>query len=306
MKIVTITINKKKLTDIKKHYRNFIVDNNNEYIVFCARKNDLSLNVFSNKKNELFKAVFSGDDALKEALLFDKNVEIVLKNKPSKESKYWLCLENQIGSDEVGTGDFFGPICVCAALIKENDIEFLRQLKVDDSKKLTDENIKMIAPLLIKRCHFSQVSVDNEKYNDLINNGYNMNAIKARLHNQALLNLSKQNPQINNIFVDQFCSPSLYYKYIAVDKERLKGITFREKGESAYPSVAVGSIIARYSFLLKMETIGKKYHMNIPFGAGTRVNDFAINFIKKYGKNELIKIVKTNFKNLQEIINKIN
>ena len=44
-----------------------------------------------------------------------------------------------IGSDEVGTGDFFGPITVVAAYVKKEQIPLLKELGVKDSKNLTDE-----------------------------------------------------------------------------------------------------------------------------------------------------------------------
>ncbi len=41
-----------------------------------------------------------------------------------------------IGSDEVGTGDYFGPIVVTAAYVKKEDIKYLESLGVKDSKKI--------------------------------------------------------------------------------------------------------------------------------------------------------------------------
>ena len=74
-------------------------------------------------------------------------------------------------SDEVGTGDYFGPICVCASYVTDKDIEWLTKLGVNDSKTLSDEKIIQIAPELIKRIPYSQMSVDPLKYNSLIESG---------------------------------------------------------------------------------------------------------------------------------------
>ena len=51
-----------------------------------------------------------------------------------------------IGSDEVGTGDYFGPIVVTASYVDQADMSFIEDLGVRDSKKLTDEKILEIAP----------------------------------------------------------------------------------------------------------------------------------------------------------------
>ena len=40
-----------------------------------------------------------------------------------------------IGSDEVGTGDYFGPIVVTASYVTKEDIPYLEELGVKDSKK---------------------------------------------------------------------------------------------------------------------------------------------------------------------------
>ena len=54
-------------------------------------------------------------------------------NKDIDKTDYYFI--NSIGSDEVGTGDFFGPIVVCASYVNKKDITFLEELGVRDSKK---------------------------------------------------------------------------------------------------------------------------------------------------------------------------
>ena len=78
-------------------------------------------------------------------------------------------------------------------------------------------------------------------------------------------------------------------------------ITFKTKGEVQYPSIAVSSLIARYSFLKELDLINQKFQVEIPKGASTTVDDFAQNFKDKFGKDELNKICKMNFKNYLKI-----
>ena len=94
-----------------------------------------------------------------------------------------------------------------------------------------------------------------------------------------------------------------YYEYLApLNQENvLHDIVFREKGEMYFPSIALASNIARYSFLVYMNDLGKKYGCKIPLGAGKDVNDFATKFIDKFGIDEFNKIVKKNFKNYNEV-----
>ena len=80
-----------------------------------------------------------------------------------------------------------------------------------------------------------------------------------------------------------------------------KNITFKTKGESQFPSVAVSSMIARYCFLKEMEVIENRYQVKIPKGAGLKVDNFAKEFLQKYGLDELKKISKTNFRNYENL-----
>ena len=70
-------------------------------------------------------------------------------NTKKYNEKLYNC--TSIGSDEVGTGDYFGPIVVTAAYVTKKDIPFLEELGVRDSKKITDEHILKTVPEIIKR-----------------------------------------------------------------------------------------------------------------------------------------------------------
>ena len=96
-----------------------------------------------------------------------------------------------MGSDEVGTGDFFGPVVVCATYVSEEDIPWLTSIGVTDSKKLTDEKIIDLANKIMNRIPFSYLVCDNLTYNKQIAKGLNMNSIKAILHYRVLLNIIK-------------------------------------------------------------------------------------------------------------------
>jgi len=302
-KSVTLLINEKKAKEIASFYQAYQLENNSEYITFFAKKQGITITIYSSKKEGQYKLIFLGRNPLGEAKVWDKDAKYnipKIKKVPSTAS--WIALDDQIGSDEVGTGDLFGPVTVASSYVKASDLPRLRQLGVDDSKRLSDEDIKRIAKILIKEFPYSQVSLNNEKYNELVDKGLNLNEMKCKMHNQVLLNLHKKYPEVQNIFVDQFTEKDNYYKYLNDTEEVVNNITFKTKGETYFPCVAVASIIARYSFLQKMEQLSKKYGRDIPFGASKKVTKFAIDFVKAYGEEELLKIVKKNFANLSEVL----
>ena len=299
---VTIQVNQETRDKIINFYGSIQKENKGQYILFFGQNKDLTVTVYSSKKEDVFKVFFIGEMALSEARRWDKEAKPTepKENKaPTKAS--WEVLGDQIGSDEVGTGDFFGPICVCAAYVKASDIKRLKQLGVDDSKRLNDEQIMKLGKILIKEFDYSQLSLNNEKYNELVDQDMNMNEMKAKMHNRVLFNLKMKHPKTRDVLIDQFVSEDKYYKYVNGEKEIVFGVIFKTKGETYFPSVAVGSIIARYSFIQHMDLISKKYGMKIPYGASNKATEFAKKFVKKYGFDELDKIVKKNFANYKEL-----
>ena len=214
-----------------------------------------------------------------------------------------MFFEDQIGSDEVGVGDFLGPMIVVAAFVSKFDIKKLREYGIHDSKKMTDKQILEIGPTLVKEFHFSKLTLPNEKYNEMLDKGENLNSMKAKMHNRALLNMHKQYLDVLNILVDQFVQENTYYKYLNdASEEQVKDIIFKTKGESYFPCVALASVIARYSYLKEMEKLSEQYGMTFPFGAGKRVTEFAKKFFDKFGEKELYKVAKKNFANYREVI----
>jgi len=286
------------LENIKRYYACFLKDAPSQYITFFAKAPNTTISVYAPKKG-ITKVLFQGSNALNEAKKWDADANINQIKAKKRKIDVFLSKYPQIGSDEVGTGDFFGPICVAAAYVKKEDLEFLKELGVTDSKLLSDEKILEIGPLLIAKFDYSQIALSNEKYNE-VHDQNNMNAIKAKMHNACLLKMIKRHPEAWR-YQDQFAEEKLYYHYLSEEKEIVKGIIFKTEGELAYPSVALASVIARYSFLLKMDALNKKYGLIFPLGASKQVDLFATEFINKYGEKELNAVAKMNFANAKRL-----
>lgn len=216
-----------------------------------------------------------------------------------ERKKYYYI--NSVGSDEVGTGDYFGPIVVTASFVSKDDIEFLEELGVRDSKKLTDAKILEVVPKIIKRIPYETVVYSNEEYNN--NPDYNMNKVKAILHNKVLLGLMKKdNYNYDKVVVDQFCYPKNYFGYLKESNNVFRKIDFTTKAEDKCLSVACGSLISRYVFIKEMDKISKTLGKTVPKGAGVQADEFGREIVKKHGKDILRKIAKLNFKNTEKIL----
>jgi len=208
-----------------------------------------------------------------------------------------------VGSDEVGTGDYFGPIVVTAAFVDIKKKMWLYELGVKDSKGLTDEKNRQIAPTLIKEIPHCTYILNPEDYNK--NKIFNMNKVKAILHNKVLVNLLKNKYDYKMIIMDQFVYREKYYEHIKDIPEKVDKIFFTTKAENKCLSVAVASIISRYIFLTEMDKLSKIYNCEILKGAGVNVDELGVKLVKEYGIEILDKIAKINFKNTEKIKAKI-
>ena len=259
------------------------------------------------------KAVFQGFDADLAADFWIETEKINSGNakvtssedkKEKKEIERKIPLRiNSIGSDEVGTGDYFGPIVVTATFVEKNNIDFLLELGVKDSKKMTDNDIKRVVPEVIKKIPYHTFILTNKQYNELYNSDMNMNKMKAILHNKVLSQFAdKKKYNYEYAVVDQFENPKSYYNHLKDASFKVYGITFLTKAEDQCLSVACASIISRYIFLKEMDKISKEIGMVLPKGASDSVDSFGIDVVKKYGPDKLKEIAKLNFKNTERIL----
>ncbi|UBH12470.1 ribonuclease HIII [Macrococcus armenti] len=210
---------------------------------------------------------------------------------------------NCIGSDEAGSGDYFGPMTVVASYVSKKNAEILKVLGVMDSKNLKDNQIIELAEQIIPIIPHSLLVLDNPKYNERKQLGWSQVKMKAVLHNEAIKNvLKKINEPLDYIVIDQFAVQGVYENYaIGTIPERNK-TKFETKGESKSIAIAASSIIARYAFVKYFEQIIKKTGISITKGAGAKVDVEAAKIIKLKGIDYLDSITKKDFKNREKAI----
>ncbi|MDD2398262.1 MAG: ribonuclease HIII [Bacilli bacterium] len=298
---ITLKLTLAQVKHLQEQYASMAVEVTHQYALFRAKVDDVEITIYQNSKHDYYKTVFRGLHPEKIAQAYSDTPLTVPQPKQTKTPRSYLDKGEQIGSDEVGFGDFFGPLVVAASYVDPQQLSELELLGVTDSKKIDDERIRKIGPLLIHHFVGIYYTVDNPKFNQLIKDGYNMNKMKAMLHNQALQRLRSKKPGTYPAYIDQFCTPEKFAAYLNV--KMIENVHFATKAESLYPSVALASVIARYVFLVKMDELGAQYHVTFPLGAGKHVDEFAQAFKEKHGLEALNAVCKMNFKNYQRVIN---
>lgn len=294
-----IRVSDKTREKMIKYYEDKKRDKVIPYVVFQAQDGDTVITMY-----ESGKIMFQGTTADVDSSMWlemDGQSKKDSKEIKEKEKKYYYC--SSIGSDEVGTGDYFGPIVVTASYVKKEDIPYLEELGIKDSKKLTDEKILEIAPKVAKKISYKSIILTNSEYNEKHGNDNNMNKIKAIMHNKALYQMVQSTKEsYDYIIVDEFAKENRYYDYIKESTEIQRGITFMTKAEDKNLAVACSSVISRYIFLKEFDKLADSLHVPLPKGAGPQVDTIGQEIVDKYGKDKLKEVAKLNFANTGRIL----
>lgn len=294
-----------EIEKVKSHYMKFKVERSAPGVIFAAKLADTAITIYKSGK-----VMFQGNGSTREASLWGtsstKTTTTVAKGDLLPPNFATLSV---LGSDETGTGDYFGPITVAACFVSSEQVELVKALGVKDSKMLTDDIMRKMAPDLMATLTHSVLVLKNEKYNDIQSRGSSQGKIKALMHNQALKHVLKKmdSEKPAYILIDQFAERGIYYNHIKTEKEIVReNVLFSTKAEQLHVSVAAASIIARYAFLKEMDRLTEIAGTTIPKGASAKVDEIAAKIYLKHGEEFLKSITKWHFANTGKAINIVN
>ena len=286
MASITLTPSEKEIQAFLEHYQSSLAPSKNPYIRYFLRLPQATVSIYTSGK-----VLLQGEGAEKYARFF--GYQVVEENRGQNFPL--------IGTDEVGNGSYFGGLAVVASFVTPDQHDFLRKLGVGDSKTLTDQKIRQIAPILKEKIQQQALLLSPSKYNEVIGDRYNAVSVKVALHNQAIYLLLQKGIQPEKIVIDAFTSAKNYDKYLAQEANRFsKPISLEEKAEGKYLAVAVSSIIARNLFLENLENLGRELGYQLPSGAGTASDKVASQILQAYGMQGLNFCAKLHFKNTEK------
>lgn len=296
---IVLKVNKEVQDKMIEYYTPKKRDKQIPYVLLQADDNDTVITMYTSGK-----VMFQGVSADVDAMMWQEMMGVSKEEKKKKEEqdqKYHDC--NSVGSDEVGTGDYFGPIVVTASYVTRGDVKFLEELGVCDSKKINDEKILKIAPQIAKRVKYRSLILSNLEYNTKYTKDINMNKIKSIMHNKVLYQLvHEEQPEYDYIIVDEFAREARYYGYLTGINDVQRDITFMTKAEDKNLAVACSSIISRYIFLKEFDKLSDSLGIPLVKGAGSEVDKIGEEVVEKYGEEKLKEIAKLNFANTKRIL----
>ncbi len=267
---------------------------------FLARKEGLVVNLYLNGK-----IVIAGndDDKRKDVIAF---LDTIQAEQHRKNNKVYAPIDVagiRMGTDEVGKGDYFGPLVIAGVMADETQILKMESLGIKDSKNLSDTTIQNFAgqiKKLVGQRQFSIVFISPSKYNLLISKMKNLNRLLGWGHARAIENILIHHNHCQTAISDQFGDQSFIENALMKLGKRIQLIQ-TPKAEREM-TVAAASILARSEFLKRMNEMNKKYAMQFPKGA-TDVIPMAEKFIAIYGSNALPDVAKIHFKTTKKITN---
>src|SRR5699024_6572326 len=192
----TNILKKDEIEKMKTSYYNYL-QNSPQGPIFRARTNNAVITAYRSGK-----ILFQGNNIDTEINKWKKGHGIpkntsTIKRKTANTSSYIppssVLTGNQIGSDESGTGDYFGPVTTAAVYITKDQITLLKELGIQDSKAINDEVVQKLAKdIAMMNIPYSLMILHNDKYNSLQQRGWSQGKMKAMLHHSTINQLIKK------------------------------------------------------------------------------------------------------------------
>lgn len=260
--------------------------------------------LFSAKKKGLTCVLYQSGKLVVQGKNKDEFIEFYLEPKILKSFSYTnplvgVDLTPHIGIDESGKGDFFGPLCIAGVYAGGDQIAALKNMGIQDSKKIGDRAILELAKKIKENFVYHIVKINPAKYNQIYYNFNNLNRLLAWGH-ATTIELLIEKSGCQKVIIDQFADESVVLT--ALKRKNLQiELTQRHRAEEDLV-VAAASILARATFLEGLKQLGEEIGIELPKGASTPTVTAGKKIFNKLGREGLEKTCKMHFKVLNLIL----
>ena len=278
-------------------------DSNSEVLRIYKSKKGIKLDFSQIKSLDFLNKLQSDLNLFLTPLNLKSNADKQLDKDVIKLSSNNEDPDDLIGVDESGKGDYFGPLVVAAVRITPTIKEALEGLGIVDSKQLSDSMISNLATLIQDKCQHAVIIMANASYNTIYEKFKNLNQMLAWAHLKVIEDTLKQG-YCSHALCDQFGNASLLKNSLRT-KDLNITLLQRPKAETNF-SVACASILARHHFVQAIQKISESYKLSFPKGSSKHVSNFAYDFVKEHGMDELDLVAKKHFVITKQLLAKLN
>lgn len=205
-----------------------------------------------------------------------------------------------LGSDEVGKGEWFGPLVTTCVALRPEDILNFRKMGVRDSKLIDKSQIPKLAVRILQTgiVHKSVIllpEIYNERYAEFKREGKSLNDFLAWSHATAIKDTLAYLPTISakvKVIIDKFDVEKTDLRLSRANLKQRKNLEIIQssKGDMEIP-VSVASIIAKHTFEERVDQLDKKFNLNLRSISPEEIDPKILPFVSK-----------THFKNISKLL----
>lgn len=192
-------------------------------------------------------------------------------------------IELLCGIDEAGRGPVLGPMVLCGVCFTKFKLNYLSEIGVKDSKKLSAKKRQKLASLIKENCHsYEIIVVSAQEIDERVKNKITMNQLEV-------LKMAK--------IVNKLKPDIVYLDAADVNEERFgesiknlldyktKKIISKHRADDIYPIVSAGSIIAKDKRDSLIDDLKQRFgDIGSGYPSDKRTTDFLRDWVKKNKK----------------------
>jgi len=205
-----------------------------------------------------------------------------------------------LGSDEVGKGEWFGPLVTTCVALRPEDILNFRKLGVRDSKLIKKNEIRKLAQEIFKTdvIHRSVIlmpEIYNKRYAEFKREGKSLNDFLAWSHVTAIRDNLAYLPATSakiKIIIDKFDVKKTDLRLSRANLKQRNNVEIIQssKGDMEIP-VSVASIIAKHTFEERVNRLSKQFNLDLRNISPEEIDPKILPFVSK-----------THFKNISKLL----
>lgn len=201
-------------------------------------------------------------------------MNLLNSSKNPKNDSELIC-----GIDEAGRGPVLGPMVICGVCFTHSSLQFLSEIGVKDSKKLSPQKRSELAKIIKEKCYTYKIIIVNcQEIDEREEKKVTLNRLEE-LKMALILNELKPSiiyldaADVNELRFGKSISKLLDY--------RPKKIISKHKADDIYPIVSAGSIIAKDKRDSVIHNLKQQYG---DFGSGYPSDSKTIDFLRDWIK----------------------
>lgn len=207
------------------------------------------------------------------------------------------------GADEAGRGPVLGPLVIACVCIREEDMSFLEEMNIRDSKQVSVETRKKLAEIIKSKCIEYNIIEISPNQIDELHKVQSLNVTEVKGFANAINGL-KSKPDILYLDAADVIESRFGEDILKLLQHKPKKVISKHKGDAIYRIIGAASILAKThrdsvieSYRAEFGDIGSGY----PSDPNTQ--KFIEDYIRKH--NDVPKIVRTSWKTVDNIKNRV-